>query len=96
MNTNETVEIIKRFYQAFDVLLSTKEIRYTKNFTDKYDIVRPHFLYVKREPTSKAFQLSWISILIRDYGVSSQWIMTGNGEMFVRDKFTKVNSPNRS
>lgn len=95
MNTPESAEIIKRFYQAFDILLSTKEIRYTRNFTDKYNIVRPHFLYSKKNPDSKVFQLSWLSILIRDYGVSSQWLMTGNGEMFVRDKFTKASSPSQ-
>lgn len=96
MNTPESAEIIKRFYQAFDILLSTKQIRYTRNFTDKYNIVRPHFLYSKKNHDSKVFQLSWLSILIRDYGVSSQWLMTGNGEMFVRDKFTKAGSPSQS
>ena len=90
MNTPESTEIIKRFFKVFDVLLSTKTIRYTKNFTDKYDIVRPHFLYARKNNDSKVFQLSWISILIRDYGASSQYIMTGLGEMFTRDKFTKV------
>lgn len=90
MNTPETAAIISRFYQAFDTLLGSKDIKYTKNFTDKYDIVRPHFLYAKKNHDSKVFQLSWIAILIRDYGVSSQWIMTGNGEMFTREKLTKA------
>lgn len=96
MNTPETAAIIKRFFEVFDILLGTKEIKYTKNFTDKYDIVRPHFLYAKKNHDSKVFQLSWISILVRDYGVSSQWIITGNGEMFTRDKFTKAGLTSQS
>ncbi len=90
MNNPESVQIINRFYKAIDTLVATKVIRGKQTFTNKYDIDRRRFVAVSRKPESDAFQLIWITYIVKDFGVSAQWVMTGNGEMFVSDKFTKV------
>jgi len=30
--------------------------------------------------------MAWLAYLINDYGISSQWLMTGKGEMFAKKK----------
>lgn len=90
MNNPESIQIINRFYKALDTIVSMKLIRGKKTFTDRYNIDRRRFIYVSRNPESDAFQLVWITYIVRDFGVSSQWILTGNGEMFVADKFIKA------
>jgi len=90
MNNPESVKIINRFYQAIDMIVSLKIIRGKKTFTDKYNIDRRRFISVSRNPESDAFQLIWITYLVKDFGVSSQWILTGNGEMFVAEKIIKA------
>ena len=89
MNNTESIEIINRFYKAIDMLVANKTIRGVKTFTDLYNINRRNFVQVSKTPQSDMFQMSWITHLINDFGISSQWIMTGNGEMFTKDKFTK-------
>ncbi|MEI6755031.1 MAG: hypothetical protein WCK78_17935 [Paludibacter sp.] len=89
MNNPESIKIINRFYQAIDTIVSMKLIRGKKTFTDRYNIDRRRFILVSRTPESDSFQLVWITYLVKDFGVSAQWIMTGNGEMFVADKFNK-------
>lgn len=82
MNNNDSVQIIKRFYEAVNTLIANKTIRGKKTFTDAYGINRWNFNTVEKNPESDMFQLSWISHLVNDFGISAQWIMTGRGGMF--------------
>lgn len=90
MNNPESVQIINRFYKAIDTLVATKVIRGKQTFTNMYNIDRRRFVAVSRNPESDAFQLVWITYIVKDFGVSAQWVMTGNGEMFVADKFIRA------
>lgn len=92
MNNPESVKIINRFYEALDVLISNRQLRGVKSFTDKYDINRWTLNNVRKDPKSDMFQLIWASHLIADFGVSADWLMTGKGWMFgvENPKFQKV------
>lgn len=89
MHNPESVEIIKRFFYVLDLLKATKVIRGEKTFTDKYNINRRNLYILRKEPTRDQFQMAWLSHLINDFGVSAQWLLTGNGEIFVKDKFIR-------
>jgi hypothetical protein len=82
MNNPESIAIINRFYEAIDVLISERQLRGVKTFTDKYNINRWNLNTVRKNPESDMFQLVWVSYLITDFGVSAEWIMTGKGWMF--------------
>jgi len=82
MNNPESIAIINRFYEAIDVLISERQLRGVKTFTDKYNINRWNLNTVRKNPESDMFQLVWVSYLIMDFGVSAEWIMTGKGWMF--------------
>ena len=90
MNNSESIQIIERFFKVIDVLVLTKEIRGIKTFTDRYNIDRRNFYQIRKQPEKDMFQMAWLAHLINDFGVSAQWLMTGNGEMFVRKKTIKA------
>lgn len=82
MNNPNSIKIIERFYEALDFVVANKMIRGKKTFCDKHGIDRWNMNTVKKKPESDMFQLSWISDLCNDFGISAKWIMTGEGGMF--------------
>lgn len=76
-------EIVLRFFKVIDTLKANKVIRGEKTFTDRYSINRRNLYQLRQNPERNILQMVWLSHLINDFGVSSQWLMTGEGEMFV-------------
>jgi hypothetical protein len=95
MNNPESIEIIRRFYEAIDWLIANKVIRGKQTFTNRYNINRWNFNTVRQKPESDMFQLVWISHLIKDFGVSAEWIMTGKGCMFATEPSIRLGSKTR-
>lgn len=86
MQTEESQKIVKRFFEALYVLKEQKIIRGKQTFTNKYGINRWNFNTLEKNLASDIFQMEWLAHLINDYGVSSQWLITGKGEMFAKKK----------
>lgn len=82
MNDDKSIKVIERFYEALDLIVASKKIRGILTFTNALGIDRRNFLAVKKNPKSDAFQVSWLAVLISEYGVSAKWLMTGQGGMF--------------
>ena len=81
MNNPESIEIIDRFFEALDFLIANKQIRGIKTFTERYGINRWNFNTVRKERHRDIFQLSWLSYMINDFGISAEWLMSGKGGM---------------
>lgn len=81
MNNPESIEIINRFFEAFDVLKEMKKIKNNQEFIRNYDIPKSTFYDARRVRESDRFQISWLAHLINDYGVSSEWLFSGKGKM---------------
>ncbi|MEG0900386.1 MAG: hypothetical protein RSF40_11850 [Oscillospiraceae bacterium] len=86
MQTEESVKIVKRFFEAIYALKARGDIRGKQTFTAKYKINRWNFNTLEKEPERDIMQMAWLAILVNDFGVSSQWLLTGNGEMFSKQK----------
>lgn len=39
---------------------------------------------MEKEPERDIFQVSWLSYLVRDYGVSPMWLLTGFGDFYTK------------
>lgn len=78
----ETIDTISRFYEALDMIISQKKIRGIKTYCTDYQIDRRN-LYTQREDKNRGFfEVYWLIPLIKDFGVSSDWLLLGRGGMF--------------
>lgn len=82
MNSPDSVVIIKRFYEALSAVIAKKEIRGVQTFTREHEINRWNFLTVSQNPESDMFQPAWLGYIVKDFGVSAKWLLTGRGNMF--------------
>ena len=76
-----TSAIVQRFFQAIEMLIANRKIRGKKTITDTYGINRRNLIRLSKEPTRK-FDLYYLWVLAHEYGVSSEWLITGRGDMF--------------
>jgi hypothetical protein len=81
-HSKEEIEIIGRFYEVLDYLLETKKVKSYYDFAIKYDIPRNSLTVLKAEPTRNLFRARWVTILLRDFNVSADYIFLGEGDMF--------------
>ncbi len=82
MNTPVSKQIIQRFYDALDAIIAMKKIRGVNTYCRLNDIDRRNFLAQKKDLDRGWFQVSWLQPIVREYGVSARWLLTGFGKMF--------------
>jgi len=84
MQTEESQKIVLRFFEALNILKENKRIRGKKTFTDRYGINRWNLNTLEKEPERDIFQVAWLNYLVRDYGISAEWLLTGRGKPLVK------------
>lgn len=82
MQTPDSQEIVKRFFEALYRLKTDRKIRGKQTFTNRYGINRWNMLTLEKEPERDIFQAAWLGYLVRDYGVSPIWLLTGKGDFY--------------
>ncbi|OLA94195.1 MAG: hypothetical protein BHW64_04935 [Candidatus Melainabacteria bacterium LEY3_CP_29_8] len=82
MNTPDSQEVIKRFFEAIYTLIERKEIRGKQTFTREHNIDRWNLNKLEQDKSRDIFQVAWLSYLVKEYHISPEWLLTGRGEMF--------------
>lgn len=85
MQTTTSQIIVRRFFEAIRELKSRKLIRGVQTFTTRYGINKRNFYTCEKQPERDIFQVAWLYYLVTDYGVSAQWLLTGEGEKFTKN-----------
>lgn len=86
MQSEESQKIAKRFFEALYALKNMKVIRGKQSFTRRYEINRWNLNSLEKDLSRDILQMAWLAYLINDYGISAEWLMTGRGEMLVKDR----------
>lgn len=86
MQTEHSQIIVKRFFEALQILKANKIIRGKQTFTNRYGINRWNMNTLEKEPERDIFQVAWLTYLVEDYNVSPTWLLTGKGEFFITKK----------
>lgn len=85
MNTAVSKQIMERFYSALDAIIESKKIRGVNTYCRLYDIDRRNFIAQRKDLDRGWFQVSWLQPMVREYGVSAKWLLTGFGRMFDKE-----------
>jgi hypothetical protein len=80
--TPESKQIMERFYSALDAIIAMKVIRGVQTYCRLHDIDRRNFNAQRQNPDRGFFQVSWLQPMVKEYGVSAEWLLTGIGRMF--------------
>ena len=80
---SEFRDLVGRFFSALAMLRERQAIRGKKTFCDRYGINRWNMNELERDVSrSGLFHPEWLTFLVRDYGVSADWLLTGSGDPF--------------
>lgn len=82
MTQEEQNSIVGRFFEALDQLKASRRIRGVKTFTDRYGIHRRSLQRLRENPGTNDFKAAWLTYLVVDFGISAQWLLTGEGQMY--------------
>ena len=77
----EGVAITKRFFLALETLQMQKKIRGLRTFTERYGLNYWNVNTLKAEPERRLHKTEYLTYLVRDYGVSAEWLILGTGPM---------------
>ena len=72
-------EVVARYFEALDHLLAAGRIDSLRKFSERYHIVRQNMLRLRNDPERK-FDLRFLTILVIDYDIKAEWLLTGQGK----------------
>ncbi len=84
--SQEGIAITKRFFLAIDRLKEEKRIRGLQTFTREYDINYWNICTLKKQPERSVLKPEWLYYLVKNYNVSSEWLITGRGHFYKKTK----------
>lgn len=83
MNISQTgVDITDRFFTAIAVLSDLKYFRGVKGFCDDNKLNRTILVVLKGNPQNHILKPELINLLCEKYGISAEWLIRGEGEIF--------------
>ena len=77
-----SIDICNRFFAAVETLRVQKKIRGTETLARLWGTSAFAMKWSKNHPDEKRLKVEYIYYMVRDYGVSLEWLFFGRGEMF--------------
>lgn len=92
--SDTTLRINERFFEAVDLLKRKRTLGGLSAFAKRYHVVLGN-LYTIKTQQSGAIKAEYLHYLVRDYGISAEWLLTGEGDMFRQNSSRNEESPTR-
>lgn len=80
--SEDTLAIMNRFFEAFDAARGLGRIKSITNFCESNGIDKRHFYAQRKDLGRGFFEVGWLMPLVRNYGVSTAWLLSGIEPMF--------------
>lgn len=77
----ESIKINRRFFEALDTLKRLHKLSGIYGFSRKYGTTKANIYTIKNQENG-VVKAEWLMYLVRDYNISAQWLLTGEGSMF--------------
>ena len=86
-----TRQIQKRFFEALDIIMSQRSIS-LQAFCNEYGLLRPKYSNIRagKEKYYKHIDIEALAYIVYDFSVSSDWLLTGIGDVFRKRMFKMV------
>ena len=85
MQNTDSQKIIERFFEVIYDLKAKRIIRGKNEIVRRYDINNGNFWRLEKDMSRDVLELSWLSNLVKDYGVNAEWLLTGKGKMYKKE-----------
>ena len=82
MTQEEHVAITGRFFEALAWLKESRRIRGLQTFARCCGVDRRSLRRLREQPDKYSLKVGWVVHLVRDYGIKSDWLLTGEGPMY--------------
>lgn len=79
MQNEASQAVVVRFFEVLQYLKENRQIRGIETFTNRYNINKRNLYQLKADPSRNIFQVSWLTVLVKDYNVSARYLLTGTG-----------------
>lgn len=83
MHTQIDQQVVARFFEALDALKERKDIRGIQTYCTRYGIDKRNLYTQRKKPEIQILHFDWLVPMVTEYGVSSLWLLTGLGKMFL-------------
>ena len=80
--SEDGIQINQRFFYSIQTLVNMKVLRGLQTFTREYGLNRRNLQNVQAHPDTCVIKPEWLTILVRDFDISPEWLLTGRGKMF--------------
>ncbi len=95
MQTEIDQQVISRFYKALDAIIERKDIRGIQTYCNLYGIDKRNLYRQRKDTKTTILHFDWLIPLVTEYGISSFWLLTGIGKMFLPIFEQAKNDPNQ-
>ena len=77
--SEDGIAITNRFFEAIELLKTEKCIRGLQTLTSRYGWNRWNTQTLRNDPSGHVLKPEMIAALVKDYGVSAEWLLLGKG-----------------
>lgn len=74
-------DITGRFFEALQSLIKLGKVEGVQPFCRDLGVDKRNFYAQMRDHSRNIIKSSWLSFMVREYGISANWLLTGRGGM---------------